>query len=265
MADDNDAIVSDACDIDNTDDVVDCAVDDGAGEDKSYIDLAQAKNAQAADCYQVANNAKDADQRNQQVEAGNAYDNQADTILKNGNTIENAWTGLKLWANNIFSGTYIPATHQGDPDIYSQQQIYNWAYDIARAHSRGDVARVYNLLGSRYKDLASKQMIQQALLDVYYGKARNPPQPHVQHERTMPVRESAVAHDAAAASTAQQWRDFYVKTRRYAAGLAWQALNDQFYQHALEGQSSSPTLTTQLQLKAYTHEIIARYRHGKAS
>jgi hypothetical protein len=156
-------------------------------------------------------------------------------------------------------------------DYANDAQAYDAALDAGRKmKDKETVAFWLNFWA--HNDLANprRQQIMHGLFDAYYNTPGShqpvaPPQHPPHKERQKPAQRETAAPRAAVAAVSPQMLDFYVKTRRYAQGLSWQALNNNVYQYGNAVAVTHPTLVPRLQFRAYVNELLARYRHARPS
>jgi hypothetical protein len=244
--DTDDDVVDQACDASNSDDVFDSAVDTCASSNTDAWTLATQMTAAGVSSAEAAQVAANPDDRAQLMGDSTDYDKKADAIMQDAAQIDAAAATGRADLGRLQGLVYL-----------QYDQIYNeWV-----TRDPKDVLAAINLLSREHEmALPSKQIEMKALIDAFYRRPSNPP---VYPKAQMMEPAVATPHDVPSLTAGnRQMLTFYVQTRQYAAGLQFQQLNNQFYATATGLVTNAPTLVTRLQMKAYSHEMLARYRKG---
>ena len=247
----DDSGFTDYVDPENSDDVLQNGVD-AAVNGVSVVDQAAALASQAAD---LANN------ETPQNEADNAahaqsLDQQADTLLKLQDEIERLEPGARQEAE------WLEKTWLMMKSDIAYSNAYDWCreWDGHDGAQQAMIDRYYRILA--LPDYPGKQGALKAIGD--YLDHQPPHAPDEMRRFDPEAVAGAVQAERTAPGDAatDQMKDWYVKFRRYAAGLQDGDLLKQFLAYRAGVEVSKPALSALLQMKALAGELLVRARKG---
>jgi hypothetical protein len=186
---------------------------------------------------------------------GKFFGQVADEILKDAGVFDAKEDQARAWSYARHAALEAYAHTKADVKGLSDKNLINVAHEITR---------------KTVQECPCRRAILQAIKEEMQNR-QHPKSMRMKVEApsqlTKPSRPGALDGSDAAGGDVDNdlaWLQFYIKTRKYATGLAWEDLWSQFWSHldAVQEDAARSDRAAMLQYKCYANELLAHYRNS---